>query len=326
VQTEVSQIIFELRNRIIQSVEETLGDAILLSGGLDTSIIAAILGSVLKMSKLVRAYTVIVHHVPSPDLKFSKLVSKRFGLIHQVSKVSISDIEQELPHVIRVLKSFDPMEIRNSVIPFIGMKKARLEECSKIMTGDAADELFAGYDFVFKESKEKAIKTSLHLWEVMHFSSIPLAASLEMEARIPFLNPKVKEFAMRRVDFALLVGQNGSEIFGKYALRKAFEDILPAEITWRKKTPIEYGSGSTVLSQIYSQIVLDNEFIDKRKRYLEKDGVRLRDKEQLKYYEIYRGEFGPPTKDDENKKICPACQGNVPDNATFCTICGEYPI
>jgi asparagine synthase (glutamine-hydrolysing) len=325
-QEELSQVALELRNRVICAVRETMGDSIVLSGGLDTSIIVAIVSSVLKLSDKVRAYTITLEDAPSPDLQYSKLVSNRFGLSHRLDSITFAELDKELPQVIRVLRSFDPMEIRNSIVAYIGMKKAKSEGCSKIMTGDASDELFAGYSFIFKEPKEKAKRTLAHLWEVMHFSSIPLAKSLGMDAKIPFLHPRLVEFAIREIDFDLLVGRNGNEIFGKYILRRAFEDLLSPEITWRVKTPIEYGSGTTLLPKIYSQVIGDNEFIDKRKRYLENDGVRLRDKEQLRYYEIFREIFGSPTTQNRNQRSCPACKSNVPGNATFCTTCGEYPI
>jgi asparagine synthase (glutamine-hydrolysing) len=109
-------------------------------------------------------------------------------------------------------------------------------------------------------------------------------------------------------------------------LRVAFEDLLPPEVTWRTKTPIEYGSGTTVLPKIYSQLISDLDFIEKKKKYFEADRVRLRDKEQLRYYEIFRSILGPPITKDMNQRACPACTSNVPQNATFCITCGEYPI
>ena len=270
----------------------------------------------------------ILKGAPSPDLEYSKLISSRFQIPHLVHSIDLSELEDLLPEVIGVLKSFDPMEIRNSVAVYIGMKRARLDGCSKIMTGDAADELFAGYSFVFKQTEEKARVTLSHLWEVMHFSSVPLARSLGMAAQLPFLHPDVKELAINGVDFSFLTGkrEDSGEIFGKYVLRKAFEDMLPPDIVWRTKTPIEYGSGTTVLPRWYSQAIKDAEFASEKKKHFEQDGVRLRDKEQLKYYEIYRSVLGPPVPKDRNQRACPACTSNVPDSATFCTTCGEYPI
>ncbi|MBI3859810.1 MAG: asparagine synthase C-terminal domain-containing protein [Thaumarchaeota archaeon] len=311
-------------------MRETLGDSILLSGGLDTSIITAVVSSILGADEKenFRAFTVVLEDAPSPDLGYSELVSKHFQIRQKVHAMNFQELEEALPDVIRVLRTFDPMEIRNSVAVYVGMKQAKFDGRSKIMTGDASDELFAGYSFVFRQTEEKARESLLHLWEVMHFSSIPLAASLGMEARLPFLHPGVKELASSSIDYAFLTGKrkDSDELFGKYILRRAFEDMLPPEITWRTKTPIEHGSGTTVLPKWYSESIRDSEFVAKKEMYLENDGVRLRDKEQLKYYEIYRSILGPPVTKDKNRRACPACTSNVPDSSTFCTTCGEYPI
>jgi asparagine synthase (glutamine-hydrolysing) len=327
---DFESVALELRRRIFTAVRETLGDSIMLSGGLDTGIVAVVVSSLLRVTerKGFRAYTVNLNGAPSPDLEYSKIVSNRFGIPHEVHGVDLPELEESLPDVIGVLKSFDPMEIRNSVAVYIGMKRAKLDGCSNVMTGDGSDELFAGYSFVFRQTEEKARETLSHLWEVMHFSSIPLASSLGMEARLPFLHPEVKELAMSGIDFSFLTGtrEGSEEVFGKFILRKAFEDMLPAEIAWRTKTPIEYGSGTTVLPEWASQAVKDDEFLAKQKGYLEQDGVRLRDKEQLKYYEIYRNILGPPGPKDRSLRMCPVCTSNVPASSTFCTICGEYPI
>jgi asparagine synthase (glutamine-hydrolysing) len=323
---ESSTLALKLRERVVRAVSETMGDSILLSGGLDTSIVAAVAKSILQINTEFKAVTVILRDAPSPDLGFSKMISSYLNIPQQIEFVDVSQIERELSDVVSVLRSFDPMEIRNSVVSYIGMKKAKSQGCSKIMTGDASDELFGGYSFVFKQSEGKAREILSHLWEVMHFSSIPLARSLGIEARLPFLHTAVKEFAMHEIGFQHLVGKHGDEVFGKYILRAAFEDLLPCEITWRTKTPIEYGSGTTILPKLYSQRIKNSEFEEKRRDYFRKDGVRLRDKEQLKYYEIFRNVLGPPLTEDPNQRACPACTSNVPDRATFCITCGEYPI
>jgi len=119
------------------------------------------------------------------------------------------------------------------------------------------------------------------------------------------------------------VEQDGRK-WGKWIVRKAFENLLPAEITWRVKTPIEYGCGTTTLPQIFDLRIRDSEFHEKQRLIKEVDGVALRDKEQLAYYEIFRETFGErPTTQG---RTCPQCQYEVPEDATFCRTCGAYPI
>ncbi len=146
-----------LRRAIFKAVYETIGDCILLSGGLDTSIVAAVVSARLGGSVATRfkAYTVVLKGAPSPDLDFSKLISRKFLIPQKVKEVELSELEEYLPEVISVLKSFDPMEVRNSVVAYIGMKEARKDGCFNVMTGDASDELFAGYSFVFKQDRQR---------------------------------------------------------------------------------------------------------------------------------------------------------------------------
>jgi asparagine synthase (glutamine-hydrolysing) len=317
---------YRLRQLLVQSVEQSRGDSILLSGGLDTSIVAAIAS---RSNSRLQAFTVLLKDFPSPDLHYSKLISSKLNLGQEIIQASLEDIENSLPEVITTLGSFDPMEIRNSVAVFLGLKRAQSQGYSRVLTGDAADELFAGYSFVKSLQKEEALPKLQQLWQVMHFSSMPLADSLNILALLPFLDPEVKTFATTEIPFEFLVGRNetsdSGELFGKFILRKAFEDSLPPEIVWRTKTPIEFGSGTTCLPKIYSAKISSGEFEEKKETYLEQDHVRLRDPEQLHYYEIYRKSLGPPAP-DFSKRTCPACTSNVPDPANFCTICGEYPI
>ena len=163
------------------------------------------------------------------------------------------------------------------------------------------------------------------LWHVMSFSSIPLGKALGIEVRLPYLDSNLKSYAMT-LDSRYKINSERGRIWGKWILRKAFQDILPEEIVWRVKTPIEKGSGTTILSSLLSRKIPDLEFEEKRVKYLEKDRVTIRDKEQLFYYEIYRAALGAPQPIDPGGKLCPQCNSNVAEKATYCQTCGAYPI
>ncbi|MHB8568355.1 MAG: asparagine synthase C-terminal domain-containing protein [Nitrososphaerales archaeon] len=173
-------MVLELRRLVSQAVGETKRDSMLLSGGLDTGIIAAVMASLLGNDgkKKFRGYTVILKGAPSPDIRYSESISNQFGIPTQILKVDLTELEALLPEVIKDLKSLDPMEIRNSVVVYIGLMQAKLDGYSKVKTGDTSDELFAGYSFIYKLPREKARQTLLHLWQSMHFSSVHLAKSL----------------------------------------------------------------------------------------------------------------------------------------------------
>ena len=313
------ELVHQVRNAIEAAVERNVAYAVLLSGGLDTSIVA----SIASRRGPLKAYTVALEDAPSPDNEYARLMANRLKLNHKLHVFDMDELMRTLPEVIGTLHVFDPMEIRNSVAVYIGMKQVKQDEGSTFLTGDACDELFAGYSFLFNLDA-KALKSSLEkLWKVMSFSAIPMGRSLGMTAKIPFLDPEVRRLASEIDPSFLVVDQDGRK-WGKWIVRKAFENLLPAEITWRVKTPIEYGCGTTMLPQIFDERIRDGEFHEKQRLIKEVDGVALRDKEQLVYYEIFRKIFGERLSTEG--RTCPQCQYEVPDDETFCRTCGAYPI
>jgi asparagine synthase (glutamine-hydrolysing) len=90
--------------------------------------------------------------------------------------------------------------------------------------------------------------------------------------------------------------------------------------------PIEYGSGTNLLTSLLERRINDFEFEEKKRKYMEEDKVIIRNKEQLCYYEIYRSIIGIPGRDKHNGKNCPFCNSNVLENSKYCRVCGAYPI
>jgi asparagine synthase (glutamine-hydrolysing) len=302
-------------------VKNNLTEGILLSGGLDTSILAVVAS---RFSSL-KAVTVALENAPAPDVEYAVLMADRLGLEHIVHTFGEEELYDAIPVVVKTMKSFDPMEIRNSVAIYVGLKVAKDSGISTVMTGDGCDELFAGYSFLFGLEKEKLDLELKKLWSVMAFSSVPLAEALGIEAKLPYLDPDFRDFAMK-LDSRYKVQTENGRTYGKWILRKAFENVLPKEIVWRVKTPIEYGSGTTTLPNLFNRKISDKEFKEKRRRYLTEDGVTIRDKEQLFYYEVYRSIIGIPHSTGEGGRACPYCHSNVPENAAYCRTCGAYPI
>jgi asparagine synthase (glutamine-hydrolysing) len=303
------------------AVKNNLSDGILLSGGLDTSILAVIASRFTSL----KAVTVAFENALAPDVGYAVLMAKRLGLKHIVRTFDEYELYDVIPVVVKATKSFDPMEIRNSVPIYVGLKTAKENGVCTAMTGDGCDELFAGYSFLFDLEKEKLDLELKKLWSVMTFSSTTLAKVLEMEARLPYIDSRFRNFAIN-LDSRYKVQTESEQIHGKWILRKAYEKNLPAEVAWRTKTPIEYGSGTTILPKLFGQKISDTEFSDKKKAYLAGDGVTIRDKEHLFYYEVYRSVIGAPRPTDKNGKVCPQCGCSIPIEATYCRTCGAYPI
>lgn len=311
----------EVRRVVETGVRQNLGDSLLLSAGLDTSIIASLASEDRKFA----CYTVHFALGESPDLPFAKRLTERLGLPWKVVDLEGgAALEETLQEVVGSLVTFDPMEVRNSATIHRGMQELAKEGYTKVMTGDAADELFAGYSFIYGLPQERMMDALHHMWDVMQFSSVPLAKSLGMEAKIPFLDQGVVKIA-KRLSPESLVGVREGTKYGKYILRVAFEGRIGADAAWRVKTPIEFGSGTTSLPDYFASRVSDAEFLSRRKE-IGRDGVRIRDKEQLVYYEMYAKKFPPPGESARSPFRCPDCGADVREAAEFCTRCGAYPI
>jgi asparagine synthase (glutamine-hydrolysing) len=133
------------------------------------------------------------------------------------------------------------------------------------------------------------------------------------------------------VDFAktvrpdLLVRQEGDKKFGKWILRKAFEDKIPKSIVWRTKSPMQDGAGTQGLTEFFNLTIPDSVFTEKSKRIKEKDGITIRTKESLQYYEIFCKNHGVPNFYGSGVK-CPDCNYIIDLDSRFCRMCGRFPL
>mgnify|MGYP001055839513 CR=1 FL=1 len=315
----LSDVSRRIRLLLEAAVRRNIAECVLLSGGLDTSIVVALAS---KYSKLTG---ITVSLGEAPDVKFATLIAEKFGLSHDVVRININDIEESIVEVVGVMQSFDSMEIRNDATILIALKSAKDAGFDAVMTGDAGDELFAGYSFLFNMNSDELEKRLRKICSTMRFSSVPLAESLGMKAKLPFLDEEFKCYAME-IPVQLKIREERGHIYGKWILRKAFEQDLPDEILWRVKMPIEQGSGTSSLPEYYEAKVSDSEFNRMREKFWESDRVRIRDKEQLAYYEIYRAIFGKPSGRGSGNIICSGCSTRLPDQMDYCRTCGEYSV
>jgi asparagine synthase (glutamine-hydrolysing) len=304
-----------------ESVRRNLTDGLLLSGGLDTALLAYLASRYTKPTCI----TVAMRGAPTPDVGYARLVASRLKLEHYVHHFGDDELEEGLRASIRVMRSFDPMEIRNSAAIYVALKAGRARGLGGFMTGDGADELFGGYSFLFWLTRDELEAEFQKLWADMRFSSVYLAQDLGVEARLPFLDPRFKALA-QNLDVRLKVKSEGGQVWGKWVLRKASEKLIPPEIVWRVKVPIEVGSGTTILPWLFDSRIADAEFEKKRDKYLKKDGVTIRDKEHLYYYQIYRELIGLPSASGSEDRRCPQCGAGLDEKASFCRTCGAQPV
>ncbi|MDI6703659.1 MAG: asparagine synthase-related protein [bacterium] len=299
----------ELRERLYKAVKRNMADGILLSGGLDSSILIA-------LTPNIKGFVSSLGSEGS-DLRYVDILSKSLNIEYYSKVFSSSEALDSIPEVIRILKTFD-LALPNDIATWFGLKLAKEYGANRVMTGDGGDELFAGYRYMHNIDLDDYIPKLIH---TMQFSSNRLAQYLGIEIMQPYLDPEFIEFAIKIPQDLKIKDINGKR-WGKWILRKAFEDDLPKEIIWRDKTPLEYGSGTNKLRKIIESRISDQKFKEKGKVY----PIRFMNKEHLFYYEVYREEIGEIPKPKEGEDRCSSCGAGVQLRASHCQVCGSSPI
>ncbi|TET45005.1 hypothetical protein E3J59_04340 [Candidatus Aerophobetes bacterium] len=299
-------LIDEIRKKLKCAVDESRAEGLLLSGGLDSSILASLAPDVSGFTVTLEPY--------GEDGEYAKILTRILQVKYYHRMIGIDEAFHSIPTVIGILKSFDPA-IPNDIAAYFGLKLAKEKGAKNVMTGDGSDELFAGYSFMFDlpnlESYIRGLKGK------MRFSSNILAEKLGVEIRQPYLSHEMIELALKIPKHLKIRAEEG-KTWGKWILRKAFEGVLPPKIIWQDKRPLEYGSGTRRLRRIISEKISDEEFEEKRRAY----PVKFMSKEHLFYYEIYRKVVGEIPAPKAGQAACGGCGAGIEKEANHCRICG----
>lgn len=250
VERTVEEHIALLRENLEQAVTKRLMSDVplgaFLSGGLDSSIIAALVRPYVK-----KLHTFTVGIDGSRDLEAARTVAHHLDTIHHEYVLKPDEVAASLPKILYHLESFDQDLVR-SAIPSYFTARLASNEVKVILTGEGADELFAGYEYytnyddpaLLRLELRRSIR-SLHNINLQRVDRMTMAHSIE--GRVPFLDIKMVEFAQTIPPRLKLYMNGSSRAVEKWVLRKAFEDILPAEILWRDKEQFDKGSGTVDL-------------------------------------------------------------------------------
>jgi asparagine synthase (glutamine-hydrolysing) len=307
----------ELAKLLAESIERNRTEALLLSGGLDSTVVASILHP---------KYSVAAGFgSDAPDLAYARQAAGRYSSKHVEVVFDHNMMAELVEQVIQVFKTFDPIEIRNSVVALAGIEQAKKDGHSAIMTGDGGDELFAGYNYLAKYySDPQRLESELQrLWQVMHFSSKKLGERVGVKVLTPFLDEEFASFA-KSVDIKDKVGDHDGKKWGKFILRKCFETTL-GDLAWRPKLAQEQGAATDRYQKYVEDMIDDLTFANKAKIAKDQDGVTIRSEEHLNYYAIFRSYF-PPPKEEDCKARCPQCRGCMQPEGRFCRTCGAFPV
>ena len=303
---------------LTNAVNECKSDWIALSGGLDSSILAH-----LRKDQKPETMTIITKDFLGTDLTFAQIIAKHLGLNLSLIQVSMEEVLDSINETIKILGNYNDIEIRNSIVPYIYLTTLKKKGVDSVITGDGADEVFAGYNFLLKKSDEEIGEELKRIKKIMHFPSKDIARSLNMKVETPFLNEEVIKFSVD-IEISKKINGKDGEKFGKWILRETFEKYLPNNITWREKSPMQDGSGTNNLTGLFNTIITDDIFTQKKTRILEEDGVYIRTKESLHYYECFRKTNSVKKSDSDNR--CRDCNYEIAPNSRFCRMCGKFPI
>jgi asparagine synthase (glutamine-hydrolysing) len=218
-----------------------------LSGGLDSSIIAALAAQAIR--RPLKTFSVGTEH--SPDLAAARAVAAHIGSDHHELIFDADELARVLPHVIYHLESADVDLVRSAMPTHFATTLAR-RHVKAVLTGEGADELFAGYTYHHAYArKPRALADeitrslgAMHNINLQRVDRITMAQGLE--ARTPFLDRDLIDFAQSiPASLKMRTGDDPARpTIEKWILRKACEDLLPARLLWRRKAQFDEGSGT----------------------------------------------------------------------------------
>jgi asparagine synthase (glutamine-hydrolysing) len=287
-------IVKELRETLLAAVIESVNIAarevgVLLSGGLDSSAIAALSKSILND----RVHTFTIGLDDAPDLAAGRTVAEYFGTIHHSLIVTREDLVDYLPEVIWHLESFDALLVRSSLLHYLIAKMAS-DYVPFIMVGDGADELFAGYTMHKEIKLSKLPAVLLKSLRNMHNQSLQrvdrCGTAHGLITSLPYLDPRLVTLSIR-IPPELKVCKG----IGKWCLREAIADLIPTSILNRPRTKFWNSGGiDGILAELARESISIEEF--KNEQILQ-NGWRLDSREELLYYRIFNGQFGRIAED-----------------------------
>ncbi|GIU71726.1 MAG: hypothetical protein KatS3mg003_1205 [Candidatus Nitrosocaldaceae archaeon] len=292
-------------------------DTILL-GGLDSSILASISNDIIKNAITVAYYNAY-------DLPYAKSIANKYKLNHIIRHIDDNTALLYAREIIKIMHVFDPIEVRNDIVLYASMQEAKKHRIDHVITGDGSDELFAGYNYMLKFDYARLNEELERLYKIMHFSSLKIGEELDVKVSVPYLTDEIIKLA-RSMPIDLKVREYNGIRYGKWILRTCFKDMLGEEIVFRRKMAMEEGSGLSRLSLLFDDIINEQEFL-RGIKMAENDGVKIKSKEHLYYYNIFREEFGVPKVLFRRCSFrCPDCLACIDMKAKFCRVCGAFPV
>jgi len=267
----------ELRKSLEDAVHRQLMSdvpyGVLLSGGLDSSVISAIARKYapkrIEADDKIDAYWPRLHSFAiglegSPDLAASGKVARHIGTVHHEIHFTLEEGLNALRDVIYHIETYDVTSVRASTPMYLLARVIKSMGVKMVLTGEGADEIFGGYLYFHKAPDPKTFHeetvrklNKLHLYDCLRANKS--LAAWGVEGRVPFLDKDFLDIAMR-INPADKMASNGR--IEKWVLRKSFEDYLPGEVAWRQKEQFSDGVGYNWIDTL--RTIASNEITDEQ--------------------------------------------------------------
>ena len=238
---------------------------VLLSGGLDSSVISAIAKKYaayrIESQDGQQAYWPQLHSfavglIGSPDLAAAQKVADHIGTIHHQIHFTVQEGLDAIRDVIYHLETYDVTTVRASTPMYLLSRVIKSMGVKMVLSGEGADEVFGGYLYFHKAPNARAFHeetvrklSKLHLYDCLRANKS--LAAWGVEGRVPFLDKEFLDVAMR-INPEEKMAKNGR--MEKWVIRKAFEDYLPESVVWRQKEQFSDGVGYNWIDSLKAMV------------------------------------------------------------------------
>ena len=275
---------------------------VLLSGGLDSSVISAIACRYSEMriedESRTKAYWPRLHSFAvglkgAPDLAKARLVADHIGTVHHEINYTIEEGLDAIRDVIYYIETYDVTTVRASTPMYLLARVIKSMGIKMVLSGEGADEIFGGYLYFHKAPSAEAFheETVRKLSKLHQYDCLRANKSLSawgVEGRVPFLDKEFLDIAMRTNPAAKMCQGKTVE---KRIVREAFADMLPQEVAWRQKEQFSDGVGYSwidTLKAVTSAAVSDEQMAHAAERFPVNPP---RNKEEYYYRSIFAEHF-----------------------------------
>ena len=277
----VSAIHDALTDAVRRQLMSDVPYGVLLSGGLDSSVISAIAEKFsehrIEDDSKTKAYWPRLHSFAvglkgAPDLAKAKMVADHIGTVHHEINYTIQEGLDAIRDVIYFIETYDVTTVRASTPMYLLARVIKSMGIKMVLSGEGADEIFGGYLYFHKAPSAQAFHeetvrklSKLHLYDCLRANKS--LSAWGVEGRVPFLDKEFLDIAMRTNPSAKMCPGKTME---KKIVREAFADMLPVEIAWRQKEQFSDGVGYSwidTLKQITSEAVSDEQMSHAAERF-----------------------------------------------------------